>query len=138
MKIVALKKAEILIDEEDFEKIVSYSWWVKPSGYVYTQVKKKTIYLHRFLMGAKAGQELDHINRNKLDNRKANLRFCTRSQNNMNKSGVRGVTPFRGKWRVRIKKDRKEMHVGVFNTYEQAVEARQITERSIFGQFASI
>ena len=138
MRIESFKKSKILIDRSDLKKVSSFCWWIKPNGYVYTQVNRKTIYLHRLLLETTDGIEVDHINRNKLDNRRTNLRLCTRSQNNMNKSGVRGVSRFKGKWRARIKKDRKEIHIGVFNFYEEALVARKKVESDLFGKFANV
>jgi hypothetical protein len=132
------KDLEVLIDSEDFEKISKLSWFVKHNNYVYTQINRKTFHLHRFLINAPSGYDVDHINRNPLDNRKQNLRLCTRSQNNMNKNGIRGVSKFRDKWRARIKKDGKEIHLGLFSTFKEALEKRRQVEIELFKEFANI
>lgn len=129
---------EILVDKEDYERISEHNWWVKPAGYIYTQVNRKTIYLHRFVMEAKKGQEIDHINRKKMDNRKENLRFCTRSQNNINKDGIRGVSRFKNKWRARITHNNVEKHLGIFNSFEEALRIRLDVEKKLFGNFANV
>ena len=132
----------VLIDNDDAEKVSKYNWWLKNNHYVYTIVvvgeKRTSLYLHRLLINASIDTEVDHINRNPLDNRKGNLRLATRSQNNMNKSGIRGVSKFRDKWRARIKKDKKEFHVGIFNTKKEAIEARQKAELVMFKDFANV
>jgi len=95
------KKA--IVDEEDFEKILSVSkfWSLSPEGYVRTRShlgitwnKKSThIVLHRFLMKfPEKGIFVDHINRNKLDNRKQNLRLVNTSQNTINCVKFKGLT----------------------------------------------
>ena len=85
--------------------------------------------------------EVDHINRNRLDNRKENLRFVTSTQNNINMgvckintSGYKGVNwdKRRQKWRARIKLHRKEIHLGYFETKEEAVNTRKAAEDKYF------
>ncbi len=95
MKYVPLKNGQsFIVDDEDFEKVSEYSWHFfgagyigrsKHLGYFNGKQKNKMLYLHRFLTDAPDGQEVDHINGDRLDNRKSNLRFSTRSQNNANK-----------------------------------------------------
>ena len=135
------KIIEVLIDEEDYEKITKYTWWLKQNNYVYTNTKGKknrtSIYLHRLIMDAPKGLEVDHINHNPLDNRKQNLRICNKSQQNINKTNIfAGVSKFRDKWRARIKKDGKEIHLGVFNTKEEALTKRVEIELELFGNYS--
>jgi hypothetical protein len=132
------KEVEVLIDPDDYETVSKYKWFIKHNNYVYTQVNRKTVHLHRLIINAPKGLEVDHINRNPLDNRKQNLRLCTKSQNNMNKEGIRGVSKFRDKWRARIKKDGKELHLGVFDTFNEALEKRKEFEIIMFNEFANI
>lgn len=78
-----------LIDPEDFEKISTHKWKINKGGYVCRTINKNgLLYLHRFIMDASKGQEIDHIDGNKLDNRKSNLRFCTKSQNSYNRKSL--------------------------------------------------
>ena len=87
---------------------------------------------------------MDHINRDKLDNRKMNLRLCSPTENSRNisiaknnKSGVTGVEKMsNGKWRARIMVDRKGIHLGSFKTLEEAKEARMKAEIKYFGEFS--
>lgn len=140
--VVSKEKIHQVIIDDGFSHLVEqFSWWIKPTGYVYTQShgrqNRKSIYLHRIVIGAGCGQEVDHINRDPLDNRRCNLRLCTRSQNNMNKCGVRGVNRFRKGWRARIKKNRKDIHLGLFKTKKAAIEARVHAEKVLFGNFSN-
>jgi len=132
------KVLNCIVDDDDFDELIKYRWFIKQNNYVYRQEKRKTIHIHRMIMNPPSDMYVDHINRNPLDNRKENLRICTKSQNNMNKSGIRGVSRFRDKWRARIKINRKEFHLGIFNTYEEALEKRRSIEPEIFGNFANI
>jgi hypothetical protein len=136
------KKYIALIDEEDFDMVSKYTWWIKQNNYIYTQTSgrknRTSIYLHRLIMNTEKGFEVDHINHNPLDNRKSNLRICTRSQNNMNKLGIHGIDFNKNKWRARIKVNGKEKHLGLFKTYEEAVEKRKLYEPVYFKEFANV
>lgn len=117
--------------------------------------KKKIMqYMHRTILERMIGRTLlteeiaDHINGNPLDNRRANLRLATRSQNNMNrkkssrnKSGFKGVSLHKqnGKWVARIGKDGKYKHLGLFNTPEEAYAAycEAAKDKDWHGEFAN-
>lgn len=117
----------------------------KGQGYIIISINGKMYRAHRlawlFVYGTlpPKGFEIDHINGNRADNRLANLRLATRSQNNANgrrrvdnKSGLRGVSPFRGtRWRVTI----NNRHVGVFKTKEAAAAAYADCAREAHGEF---
>lgn len=86
-----------IIDAEDYDKIKNYTWRLarsKRTGYdnIYVnshinvaKYKIKTVYLHRIIMDCPAGMAVDHINGDTLDNRKSNLRICTRRENSLNR-----------------------------------------------------
>lgn len=102
--------------------------------------------MHRLIMRAKKGQILDHINGDRFDNRKENLRFCTNSQNlanrsktSLNKSGYKGVTFIPGRlrpWRAVITYKGKYTNLGYFETKEQAALAYNKAAVKYFGEFA--
>lgn len=73
-----------IIDAEDVDRVKRHKWSFQ-GKYVRTSIKNKNIYLHRFIMNYNGDLDIDHINRNRLDNRKVNLRICTRSLNLSNK-----------------------------------------------------
>ena len=87
-----------LIDLEDIEKIEKYHWVIRydkrhPKHYVESRVKGKRLHLHRYLMGVgfekyTPEKTVDHINGNSLDNRKSNLRICTKSENSKNMKSI--------------------------------------------------
>lgn len=92
-----------LIDKEDFAWLNQWHWTITPRGYVNRRVtiginKQTTIYMHRQILGLPHGDphEADHINRNKLDNRRVNLRIVTRGQNAQNLDSRGTTSPFRG------------------------------------------
>ena len=138
--------ARALIDLEDIDKIKDYKWRVNDQGYALTDIKGSTkkIRLHRLIMNCPEDKVVDHINHNTLDNRKSNLRICTLQQNNKNqkkktnnKSGVIGVSwdNSRGKWCAQIMHNHKHIHLGRFDTIEEAIEARKQAEITYYGEY---
>ena len=101
--------------------------------------------MHRLILNAKKGEQVDHINRNGLDNRKKNLRLCSHSQNGINRpfqknnsSGFKGVHKYKygGKWEVSIEKGGKNFYVGVFSDKKEAALAYNKKAKELFGEFA--
>ena len=103
--------------------------------------------MHRFIMNLKPGdkQQIDHKNRNGLDNRKENLRLTTDSLNNMNKgiqknntSGYRGVSLHKKykKWRSTIQINKRVIHIGYFCNIEEAVLAYNKKALELYGEYA--
>lgn len=136
-----------LIDDEDFEKISKFHWNfdgnyvvnIKRCG-LRKENKNKKIYLHRFVLDASVGTIVDHINRNKLDNRKFNLRFCTQTENMLNSklaknntSGYKGVYWFKPvkKWCAYITYKKKRFVIGYFLDKNKAVKARNLFEKKL-------
>lgn len=114
-----------LIDKEDIEKIKPYKWSILNTGYIAAYKKKKTILLHRFLMDFPVGKEVDHINHDRTDNRKSNLRICTRRQNSLNKrvnskTGEYGIHYSKGYYRVQV----DGRYCGVSKDLEEAKRIR--------------
>lgn len=111
------------------------------NGYLQTQVDKKFIYLHRIIWiwmeGYAPEHQIDHINRVRTDNRWCNLREINQSCNNINckirsdnVSGVKGVGKFRiNQWRVRVHLGVKEIHIGVYDDFTEAVAHRLAMEQ---------
>ena len=135
--------ARAIIDLEYVDSVKKYKWsYRKNDGYA---SNKTTGLLHRFIMNPSDDMVVDHINGNKLDNRRCNLRICTNQQNSFNhkvlinnESGHSGIY-FRkdtNKWRARIKVGNKDIHLGYFKTLEEAIEARRQAEIEYFGEFA--
>lgn len=100
--------------------------------------------LHDYLFAHHDGFEIDHINLDTFDNRRCNIRYCTHQQNQMNQplqknntSGVSGVSyyPPRHKFRARIKVSQHEIHLGYYDTFEDAVKARNVGILCMFGQY---
>jgi len=123
-----ISKAEAIIDTEDIEKIRGRKWSRTSHGYV----RNKDGYLHHAIVGKQDGLHVDHINRNKMDNRKENLRIVeikinlvNTSQFSNNKSGYKGVVKTRsGRWTAFVNsRDVKRRNLGTFDTPEEAATA---------------
>ena len=134
--------ARTLIDLDDIDKVKQYRWHLRDNGYVICESKK--IRLHRLIMNCPDDKIVDHINHDKLDNRKSNLRICTHQQNNMNvskhtnnSSGTPGVyrDSRSGKWVAQIRYNYKKISLGSYDTLEEAKEARKQAEIDIFGDY---
>ncbi len=137
---------EFLIDKEDYDRVKDCKWG-STGRYVYNETLGR---LHWYILGIEKPSDrniqMDHINMDKLDNRKCNLRICTQSQNKanveksiLNTSGYKGV--FRAmseKWRAQIRVEGKAMHLGVYPTKEEAAESYNVAAEKHFGEFAQI
>lgn len=140
------KKGEYFyFDTEDFNKIKKYNWWFNNSGYPVTKDKnRKEIFLHRLVMNCKNKNKIiDHINRERNDSRKINLRFVSKSQNcsntslrKDNSSNIIGVCKLRGKWQAYIQYNHKRYYLGVYENFENAVIARLNAERDFLHEFS--
>ena len=125
----------VLIDSEDLNLVFNYSWCVaKQKNFYCISTKKPLIRLHRLIMSFPKNKVIDHKNHQTLDNRKKNLRICTKQQNNSNSrkqinntSGFKGVylqIIKRGNkiykyWRSQIRHNNKTIYLGYFTDTEE-------------------
>ena len=130
-------------DKEDYDLIKDYAWRKTAHGYVESRNGDDFIFLHRLIMPCDKNHVVDHINHNRLDNRKENLRICTQQENIWNVKRTPGknskcvgvsLTPT-GKWVARIKDHKKQINLGCFDNYEDAVKARKEAEIKYFGDY---
>lgn len=147
----------VIVDAANYEELSRYKWYASRGHaedvfYAFRAVRipkeNKTVRIpmHRQIMGRiPSGLFVDHVNRNGLDNRRANLRVCTKAQNTMNQklradnsSGYKGVRLFKkvGKWRACITIDGREKSLGLFFTPEEAKGAYERAALEYFGKFA--
>ena len=130
------KNKHVLVDDEDFVRLNIHRWRYMSTGYAAKEDKVldkiSTVLLHHEIVWCPEGYEVDHINGNKLDNQKSNLRVCTRAQNQRNvgptkrnKSGYKGVSwdKRNNLWVSRIKCGSTYKNLGRFKTAEEAAEA---------------
>jgi len=139
-----LKGEEFYFDLEDYDKIKDYCWGIVDGGYLKARIGNKNVLIHRYLLDPDRNMVIDHINHNKLDNRKENLRICTNRENCMNqdksknnKSGYKGVyyNKLSNKWESSIKIHGKSIYLGIFSNKEEAFEKYKEAERYYFKEF---
>lgn len=139
------KMVEVLIDKDDYNKVSKYTWKLNEEGYIYGTYKGKHTYIQRVIMNTPKDYDTDHINQNKLDNRKCNLRICKHSENirnrrkySCNNSGFKGVYLHKKsyKWKTYIRNEGKTINLGTYNKLEDAVKVRREKEIELFGEFA--
>lgn len=115
---------KIKIDSKDRWILDKYSCWISSTGYAVINIGDKKIKLHRFIMSADKGKIVDHINGDKLDNRRKNLRISNYSQNNYNvkvarkdnKTGIKGVYKRGKRFVAIIKVNNKRVWLGTYDT----------------------
>lgn len=119
--------ATILFDTEDFDKISKHCWRLNETGYVITSIKGHKVRIHNLILNRDTSNPnivCDHVNRNKLDNRKENLRIVTQKENNLNKNPKqnygKGYTKRKNKWQVYTTINGKFKHICYCDTEKQA------------------
>ena len=135
------------VDDDDFDYLTQRNWSYL-GGYAKGRDElKNTVYMHRVIMKATKGFEVDHIDGNKLNNQKSNLRICTSAENKMNKgaqrnnkSGYKGVcwNSKTNKWQAQIKANRVLHNIGFFSSKEEAYAAYCKAAEELHGQFAHV
>lgn len=152
---LAQGKGRALIDEMDFSMVGKHRWWYNGGtkgygSYAVTMIGGKKVYMHRLVASPGKGEHVDHKNGNKLDNRRSNLRLCSRSQNlanqkmkSTNTSGFIGVSlsTFRSgrtRWCAKVYKDGRSIHLGYFDSKEEAARARDASAKRVHGEFAHL
>ena len=149
MKKIPLTKGKFtIIDKEDFERVNRWKWQIT-TGYATKSASEVNPYraMHRLILNCSINQEVDHINGNRLDNRKINLRLATRRQNCMNRpkqknntSGYKGVfwQPQLNRWWARIKIDGEYLSLKTYKTKEEAAVAYDKAAFKNYGEFAHL
>lgn len=158
-------KSFALVDDELYDELNKYHWSISTNGYAQRRVKignrTSIIHMHRQIMELTFGDSIcvDHINGNRLDNRKSNLRICSRTENNhnmriskRNKSGAKGVFHLhieyetkkgisrKDYWRASIMVDKKNIFLETFpynpNGFAQAKKAYNDAAKEYYREFA--
>ena len=141
------------VDIETFMNVKDYKWWLSSDGYAVTNVRKEDgsrtkVRIHRMAMGLSFGDkvDVDHIDGNKLNNHRRNLRICDTSENCQNQklqknntSGYKGVyfDKKANKWKSQIKHHGRNIHIGYYFTPEEAAQAYDVKARELHGEFGT-
>ena len=141
-----------IVDDDDYDELNKHKWSVLEKGNTYYAIRwmwsggnQSGIYMHRAILGLMKGDDkiVDHVNRNGLDNRQQNLRVVSHAINirnhnrhKHNTSGHNGVCWHKasGKWDARITVKDKQIHLGLYDTIKDAVEARRQGEIEHWGK----
>lgn len=133
-----------LVDDEDYNWLNRESWcW--DHGYAVRKQNGRKISMHRVILGAPDGIQVDHINLDKLDNRRCNLRLCTTSENmhnttrqRSNRTGFKGIwwRRDRRRWMACISVRGKRVYLGSFLSRQAAAAAYDMAAVRYFGEFA--
>ncbi len=158
MKRIKLSKGKYaLVDDADYDWLNQWSWHfhdyairTEYLGRVNGKKITRNIRMHRLVCNTPDGFYTDHINGDKLDNRRSNLRACNKSENAMNvgirkdnSSGYRGVYRTHPKanskpWQAEIKKDGKRIYLGYFDEAIDAAKAYNNAAKNLHGEFARL
>lgn len=148
MKKLPLSKGKVaIVSDADYPKLSRFKWSYHHSGVAARKDGDRYVYLHRAIMRAKPGIQIDHINRNPLDNRRENLRPATPGENTRNRgrqrnnrSGCVGVSfdPDRDRWRATVVTEGRQEHVGYFKRAGDACDARDLIAARRHGAFANL
>jgi hypothetical protein len=131
-------------DKDDYDLIKKYYWNRSSAEYIVAWIDGKKVQMHRFIMQIKISEQIDHINGIRYDNRKSNLRKATKLENARNEkiaknntSGKTGVywEKTSGKWRAYIGLNYKNLKLGDFDSYEDAVQTRINAEIKYYKEF---
>ncbi len=162
MRIVQLTKGySAIVDDVDYPSVSQFKWYAHPSGKNFYAVRNKQIspskrvteIMSRFLLGVEHGKKIDvdHINRNTLDNRRSNLRLASRSQNICNtpkkryKNSLVPFSKFKGvyrnsnnRFRASIVADGKRQHIGTFDNERDAALCYNLKSYELHGEFSLV
>lgn len=156
MKTIELTQGKVaLVDDEDYDFLSKYKWKAHKSrgsrtcfyadrDFGSTRSDRKTVSMHSLILGVVDGKEIDHIDGDGLNNRKSNLRHCSRAENcrNVRRGSIKGVhidkRKLLRKYMAKITSNGKTTFLGMFSTAAEAGMAYNEAAKKLHGEFASI
>ena len=141
----------VIVDDEDYAELSRYKWQVIKGPKTYyakrdsSRPRRRTVLMHRQIMNAQPRDEIDHENHRGWDNRKVNIRFCTRSENSANQLPRGGTSKYKGVswheknqiWYAYIKVNRKRIYLGCYESEIEAAKSYDNAAINYFGEFAN-
>jgi hypothetical protein len=136
-----------IVDDEDYAHLVLIPWRYNNNGYAITAKTAQPKAMHHYILHIPPNMVADHINRDRLDNRKINLRICTKLENSKNRSKrFNSKSDFRGvsynnrdkNWAAKIWVDGKNLHLGTFSNDIDAAKAYDEAAAFYYKQFANL
>ena len=134
-----------VVSPEDYDSLIAHDWYIHSNGYVRATINHEHVYLHRLILEIPIGHVTDHINGNKLDNRRVNLRSATHRQNAQNHKPKGGSSKYigvrktkEGKWNARIRNNGKEVYLGNFASETEAAWEHDRAAVEYHGEFARL
>lgn len=131
------------VDDEDYDALKGFKWHAKTTGAGAVYPRTGENYMHRMILKPPAGLEVDHIDRNPLNNTRVNIRFCTHAENCRNRRGGKGgeyhgVSRHKrgNKWQVHLQEKDMRLYLGIFSDKVEAAKAYDTAARKHHGEFA--
>ena len=148
MKTIPLTQGKVaIVDDADYERVIHHKWCYDSGGYATASVSGKQQRMHRFILNAKRGEHVDHVNLDGLDNQRSNIRICNNSQNHANTrlrsdntTGYKGVSFIKRDniFQAKIEVNGHHVNLGSFADPKEA--AKKYNEAAVkhFGEFARL
>ena len=150
---LANNKGVALVDDEDYDELIKHKWHLRDIKIMHVATKVKIDgkwfekRMHHFLVDVPEGFEVDHIDRNGLNNQKSNLRVVTHSQNMMNRNSCKGSSSkYKGvtwdkkdkKWRAQIVLNKKHYYLGLYRNEIDAAKIYNERAKELHGEYANL
>ncbi|MEE9316533.1 MAG: HNH endonuclease [bacterium] len=153
MKTISLTRGKVtIVDDCDYGKLAQYKWHTLKVRNLYYAVKsfykpRIDILMHRMILNARKGQQIDHKNGDGLDNQRSNLRYCTNAENHYNqRPRLGGASKYKGvcwnkqcrKWVAQIQVNGETKFLGYFKDEIEAAKVYDSKAKELFGEFARL